>query len=141
MTSARAPVAESARPAFSTALLPAERRDRSQLIWSADLHYEGIERATATSRRSAMAAWQPGCVVQCCTLGLRSERRQKPVPQLYAIGLRSHRRTGAIVAVAPFYTLVMQIRDQMSWEHRGARPGRSAVENAVARLSADRRPR
>ncbi len=33
-----------ARPAFSTALLPAERRDRSQLIWSADLHYEGIER-------------------------------------------------------------------------------------------------
>jgi len=33
-----------ARSAFSTALLPSERRDRSQLIWSADLHYEGIER-------------------------------------------------------------------------------------------------
>jgi hypothetical protein len=34
----------SARPAFATALLPSERRDRSQLIWSADLHYEGVER-------------------------------------------------------------------------------------------------
>lgn len=33
-----------ARPAFATALLPAERRDRSQLVWSADLHYEGIQR-------------------------------------------------------------------------------------------------
>jgi hypothetical protein len=33
-----------ARSAFATALLPAERRDRSQLIWTADLHYEGIER-------------------------------------------------------------------------------------------------
>jgi hypothetical protein len=33
-----------ARPAFSKNLLPAERRDRSQLVWSADLHYEGIER-------------------------------------------------------------------------------------------------
>jgi len=33
-----------ARPAFSTALTPAERRDRSQLIQAADLHYEGIER-------------------------------------------------------------------------------------------------
>jgi hypothetical protein len=35
---------KTARPAFSTALLPSERRDRSQLIWSADLHYEGVER-------------------------------------------------------------------------------------------------
>jgi hypothetical protein len=35
---------QAARPAFSTALLPSERRDRSQLIWSADLHYEGVER-------------------------------------------------------------------------------------------------
>jgi len=34
----------SARPAFSKNLLPSERRDRSQLVWSADLHYEGIER-------------------------------------------------------------------------------------------------
>lgn len=33
-----------ARPAFSTALTPAERRDRSQIIQAADLHYEGIER-------------------------------------------------------------------------------------------------
>ena len=33
-----------ARPAFATALLPAERRDRSQLVWSADLHYQGIQR-------------------------------------------------------------------------------------------------
>lgn len=33
-----------ARAAFATALLPSERRDRSQLIWSADLHYEGVER-------------------------------------------------------------------------------------------------
>jgi hypothetical protein len=33
-----------ARRAFSTALAPSERRDRSQLIWSADLHYEGVER-------------------------------------------------------------------------------------------------
>lgn len=33
-----------ARSAFSKELLPSERRDRSQLIWSADLHYEGVER-------------------------------------------------------------------------------------------------
>lgn len=33
-----------ARPAFATALKPEERRDRSQLIQAADLHYEGIER-------------------------------------------------------------------------------------------------
>lgn len=34
----------SAREAFSTPLLPEERRDRSQIIMAADLHYEGIER-------------------------------------------------------------------------------------------------
>ena len=33
-----------ARAAFSTALLPSERRDRSQIIGAADLHYEGIQR-------------------------------------------------------------------------------------------------
>jgi len=33
-----------ARPAFSTALRPEEKRDRSQLIQAADLHYEGIDR-------------------------------------------------------------------------------------------------
>lgn len=33
-----------ARPAFTTALKPEERRDRSQIIQAADLHYEGIER-------------------------------------------------------------------------------------------------
>jgi hypothetical protein len=32
------------RPALSTPLLPAERRDRSQLIAAAELHYEGIQR-------------------------------------------------------------------------------------------------
>jgi len=37
---------KAARPAFATNLLPAERRDRSQLVWSADLHYEGIERGS-----------------------------------------------------------------------------------------------
>lgn len=35
---------KTARKAFSTPLLSTERRDRSQLVWSADLHYEGIER-------------------------------------------------------------------------------------------------
>ncbi len=35
---------KTARPAFARALLPAERRDRSQMIQAADLHYEGIER-------------------------------------------------------------------------------------------------
>lgn len=33
-----------ARPAFSTALKPSEKRDRWQLIQAADLHYEGIDR-------------------------------------------------------------------------------------------------
>ncbi|WP_404714092.1 hypothetical protein [Sphingomonas sp. MMS24-J13] len=33
-----------ARPAFATALRPEERRDRSQIIQAADLHYVGIER-------------------------------------------------------------------------------------------------
>jgi len=33
-----------ARAAFSAALTPAERRDRSQIIQAADLHYGGIER-------------------------------------------------------------------------------------------------
>jgi hypothetical protein len=33
-----------ARAPFAVALKPAERRDRSQLIGAADLHYEGIER-------------------------------------------------------------------------------------------------
>jgi hypothetical protein len=33
-----------ARAAFATALRPGERRDRSQIIQAADLHYEGIER-------------------------------------------------------------------------------------------------
>jgi hypothetical protein len=46
-----------ARPAFSTALLPAERRDRSQLIWSADLHYEGIERGNGD-----IVPFGPNCV-------------------------------------------------------------------------------
>jgi len=42
--SAGAGALTTARVAFSKDLLPSERRDRSQLIWSADLHYEGIER-------------------------------------------------------------------------------------------------
>jgi hypothetical protein len=35
---------KTARPAFATLLTKEERRDRSQLIQAADLHYEGIER-------------------------------------------------------------------------------------------------
>lgn len=35
-----------ARPAFTTDLLPSERRDRWQLVQSADLHYVGIDRGS-----------------------------------------------------------------------------------------------
>lgn len=35
-----------ARPAFETNLLPSERRDRWQLVQSADLHYTGIDRGS-----------------------------------------------------------------------------------------------
>lgn len=42
--SAGAALLKTARPAFSKALLPSERRDRAQLVWSADMHYEGVHR-------------------------------------------------------------------------------------------------
>ena len=42
--SAGAASLKTARPAFATALKPAERRDRSQIIQAAELHYEGIQR-------------------------------------------------------------------------------------------------
>ncbi len=88
---------KAARPAFSTALLPAERRDRSQLIWSADLHYEGIERGNGD-----IVPFGDGCIkVENGVQLIRNpdfhspgvSPSGKPVPNFTAMGCRDQFNT------------------------------------------------
>lgn len=86
-----------ASPAFSTTLLPGERRDRSQIIQAADLHYEGVERGNGD-----IVPFSNDCIkIENGVQLIRNPKFQspgvspsgKPVPNFTALGCRDQFNT------------------------------------------------